>query len=153
MTKIDPARHLVLTPGQHALLGELVEIVNQIENMMIESLATLDPAASTELKGLPGLGPQAKRWAKALSWRVAGQALAAQILSVRSELTQFAEDRNDFIHALYSGVYSIGYVQGYRATSATRHRTGNNRSTAELEAIRNRAATLSWSVDAIIEAV
>ncbi|PDT72632.1 hypothetical protein CO675_34310 [Bradyrhizobium sp. C9] len=144
----------MLTADEHVLLGELVEIINQIEDMMIDSLAPIDPAASMEVKSLPGLGPQAKRWADALSWRVGGQALASQILSVGGELVQFAEDRNDFIHALYSGVYCVGYVQpGYQATTATRHRTGNERSTAELEAIRNRAATLSWSVDGIIKAI
>ncbi|MET4037963.1 MULTISPECIES: hypothetical protein [unclassified Bradyrhizobium] len=154
MIKIDPARPLVLTAEEHVLLGELAEIMGQIEHMMIESLAHVDLAASADLKALPGLGPQASRWADALSWRVTDQALAAHIKSVGAELLQFAEDRNDFIHATYTGDYCVGYAQpGYQATSATRHRTGRSRSTDELEAIRNRAATLSWSVDRVIEAV
>lgn len=154
MTKIPPARPLVLTAEQHVLLGELVEIVGQIEDMMIESVAPVDPAAAEELKTIPGGAPQAKRWADILSWRVSDQALASQIMAIGGELSQFADDRNDFIHALYSGDYCVGYVQpGYQATSATRHRTGNNRSTAELEAIRDRAATLSWSIDRVIKAI
>lgn len=154
MTKIAPARPLVLTAEQHVLLGELVEIVGQIEDMMIESVAPVDPAAAEKLKALSGLGPQAEQWANALSWRVSDQALASQIMDLGGELMQFAGDRNDFIHALYSGDYCVAYVQpGYQATSATRHRTGNNRSTAELEAIRDRAATLSWCVDRVIKAI
>src|SRR4051794_34541552 len=109
--KIDPARPLVLTAEEHVLLGELAEIMGQIEHMMIESLAPVDPAVSADLKALPGLGPQASRWADALSWRATDQTLAAHIRSVGAELMQFAEDRNDFIHAAYSGNYCVGYVQ------------------------------------------
>lgn len=154
MTKIAPARPLVLTAEQHVLLGELVEIMGQVEDMMIESAAPVDPAAAAKLKTLPGGSPQAELWAATLSGHVSDQALAAQIMAVGAELMQFANDRNDFIHALYSGDYCVGYVQpGYQATSATRSRTGSRRSTAELEAIRDRAATLSWSVDRVIKAI
>jgi hypothetical protein len=85
---------------------------------------------------------------------VSDPAISAQIPIAQAEIVQLAEDRNDFIHALYKGVYVEGYVKpGYQATSATRSKTGNSRSTNDLQSIRDRAATLSCVVDAIGKAV
>ena len=38
---MDPARPLVLTDHDHALIGELVEIINQIDDLMIQTVAHL----------------------------------------------------------------------------------------------------------------
>ena len=153
MSKIEPARPLVLTTEQHALLGELVEIMGQVESMLIESVKHVDPSAAGKLSKLTA-GPQAKAWAKTIRGRVRDPAISAQIPVAQAELVQLAEDRNDFIHALYKGVYVEGYVQpGYQATSATRSKTGNSRSTNDLQSIRDRAATLSCVVDVIGKAV
>src|ERR1019366_7889193 len=69
MSKIEPARPLVLTTEQHALLGELVEIMGQVESMLIESVKHVDPGATGKLSKLTA-GPQAKAWAKTIRGRV-----------------------------------------------------------------------------------
>lgn len=149
MSQITPARPLVLTTEQHALLGEVVEIMGLIESMLIESAERVDPAAAAKLSRLTA-GPQAELWAKAISGRVIDPSASAMIPGVQAELAQLAEDRNDFIHALYKGDYVAGYVQpGYQTTSAMRSKTGNSRPTSDLDSIRGRAATLSSLVDQI----
>jgi hypothetical protein len=110
MSKIEPARPLVLTTEQHALLGELVEIMGQVESVLIESVKHVDPGAVGKLSKLTA-GPQAKAWAKTIKGRVRDPAISAQIPVAQAELVQLAEDRNDFIHALYKGVYVEGYVK------------------------------------------
>jgi hypothetical protein len=152
MSKIEPARPLVLTTEQHALLGELVEIMGLIETMLIESAKHVDPGAAGKLSKLTA-GPQAEAWAKTIRDRVSDPAISALIPVARADLVHLAEDRNDFIHALYKGNYVEGYVKGYQTTSAIRSKTGNSRPTAELQSIRDRAATLSVRVDHIVQAI
>jgi hypothetical protein len=106
MDKIEPARPLVLTRDQHALLGELVEIVGQIEGMLIQSAEKIDAVASAKLKGLTAT-PQAKLWAEMVGAPVSNSELSTLILAARDELIRLAEDRNDFIHALYKGELSL----------------------------------------------
>jgi hypothetical protein len=153
MDKIEPARPLVLTRDQHALLGEIVEIVGQIEGMLIQSAEKIDAVASAKLKGLTAT-PQAKLWAETVAAPVSNSELPTLIQAARDELIRLAEDRNDFIHALYKGDYADGYFQpGYQTTSAHRSKTGNRRSTLELKDIRDRAAALSCSVAQIAGAI
>jgi len=153
VSNINPARSLVLTHEEHALLGELVEIMGLIENILIESVEPFDPAASIRLSGMPA-GPQARLWMESINGRVTDPTVSALIPAARLELEQVAEDRNAFIHALYENDYVDGYVEpGYQTTSATRSKTGTSRPTADLQRIRDRAATLSVMVDAIGKAV
>jgi hypothetical protein len=46
---MDPAQPLVHTKEEHALLGELIEIIGLIEHMMAESAARFDGAASQKI--------------------------------------------------------------------------------------------------------
>jgi len=144
---------LVLTRDQHATLGELVEIMGLIENMLIKSAKRVDPVAAQNITKEPA-GRQGKLWADAVAGRVSDPQVAAQIPSVETQLGKLAEDRNDFIHALFIGDYVQGYVEpGYQTTSARRSKTGNIRSTGDLQNIRDRAATLSCLIDHVAGAV
>jgi hypothetical protein len=104
VSNINPAQSLVLTHEEHALLGDLVEIMGLIEGMLIESVARVDPITSARLRKLPA-GPQAKLWADALIGRVSDSTISSLIPSALLELRHIAEDRNDFVHALYEGDY------------------------------------------------
>jgi hypothetical protein len=138
---MKPARPLVLTKEEHALLGELVEIMGLTEHMLIESAARFDPAASQKIRQLTAK-PQAALWAKVIRRRVKDPKIAALIPDAKKELEAVAEERNDFIHALFTGNYAApGYVApGYQTTSATRSKTGKKRPTSDLRAIRDRSA-------------
>lgn len=46
---MKPARPLVLTKEEHALLGELVEIMGLTEHMLIESVARFDAASAVKI--------------------------------------------------------------------------------------------------------
>jgi hypothetical protein len=153
MSKIEPARSLVLTTEQHTLLGELAEIMGLIESLLIDSVEQFDAGVAGKLRKLTA-SPQAEAWATAIRGRVSDPAISVLIPAARTELVKLAEDRNDFIHALYENDYVDGYVEpGYQTTSATRSKTGISRPTADLQSIRDRAATLSCKVDAIGKAV
>ncbi|MBW7968624.1 hypothetical protein [Bradyrhizobium sp. BR 10289] len=150
---VQPTRPLVLTAAQHVLLGELVEIMGLIEDLLIESAERVDSVAAAKLRKLTA-APQADEWVKAITGKINDPSAAALLSAAQLELAQVAEDRNDFNHALYAGVYVRGYVQpGYQATTATRSKTGNSRSTCELAKIRDRAAALSCVVDTIADSI
>ncbi|QHP70450.1 hypothetical protein EI171_26065 [Bradyrhizobium sp. LCT2] len=150
---MDPARPLVLTRDQHALLGELVEIMGLVESLVIESAERADPIAAKKIT-TETAKQQAKLWAKALTGRIPDPRIAAQISIAAKEYEEVAEDRNAFVHALFEGVYARGYVQpGYQATTARRSKTGTTRSTSELQAIRDRAGALSCLIDQVARAI
>jgi hypothetical protein len=152
-SNIEPAQSLVLTKDQHAILGELVEIMGSIESMLIESAALVDLAAAQQIRNKTA-GNQGRIWIKAIAGRVNDKQVAALLPGAEQEIREVAEDCNDFVHALFEGDYAKGYMQpGYQTTSAKRSKTGKSRSTSDLQSIRNRAATLSVMVDRIVKAV
>jgi len=151
-TNIEPAQPLVLTKDQHAILGELGEIMGLIESLLIESAARVDPSVSQKIRDQTAAG-QAPLWAKAMIGRVKDARLTALLPDAERQIKEVAEDRNDFVHALFEGDYVKGYVQpGYQTTSARRSKTGKSRPTADLQTIRDRAAKLSCLIDQIAKA-
>jgi hypothetical protein len=153
VNSIQPAQPLVLTRDHHATLGELVEIMGLIENMLIQSAERVNPVAAQNI-AKETAGRQGKLWADAVTGRVGDPQVAALLPSVEQQIGKLAEDRNDFIHALYMGDYAQGYMQpGYQTTSARRSKTGNIRSTCDLQSIRDRAATLSCLINRVAGAV
>src|SRR5208283_1154213 len=99
--------------------------------------------------------PQAQLWSTVVGRRAHDSAIDAQIAEAKKEIEEVAEDRNDFVHALFEGDYvEAGYVEpGYQTTSATRNKTGRSRPVSHLAAIRDRAAALSCLVAQIAKAV
>jgi len=81
--------------------------------------------------------------------------LAALLPAAEQEIREVAEDRNDFVHAVFEGDYvEAGYFEpGIQTTSARRSKTGKSRSTGDLQGIRDRAAKLSRLIDQIAKAV
>lgn len=144
---MNSARPLVLTKDQHALLGELVEIIGLNEHMLAQSAARFDPAAAASIRKAPG-GLQGDIWAGAIKSRLREPELAARVAAAKQEIEDVAEERNDFIHALFEGDYvEAGYVEpGYQTTSAIRSKTGKARPVSDLITIRDRAAKLSCQI-------
>jgi hypothetical protein len=151
---MKPARPLVLTKEEHALLGELAEIMGLIKHMLGESAARFDPAASEEIRQLATGRRQATLWANAIRSRVNDPKIAALIPIVEKEIEDMAEERNDFIHALYTNDYVDDYVEpGFQTTSVTRSKTGKTRPSSDLQAIRDHAAKLSCLIAQIASAI
>ena len=144
---MDPARPLVLTTEEHALLGELVEIMGLTESILAETAERFDLAAAARLRKTTAK-PQAALWAEVVRNQTHDSNLIAQISAAEKEIEDVAEDRNDFVHALFEGDYAeADYVEpGYQATSAIRSKTGSIRPVSDLKTIRDRAAALSCSV-------
>jgi hypothetical protein len=92
---------------------------------------------------------------KAIIGRVKDAQIAALLPDAEREIREVAEDRNDFVLALFEGDYvDAGYFEpGIQTTSARRSKTGKSRSTDDLQGIRNRAAKLSCLIDQIAKAV
>jgi hypothetical protein len=151
---MDPARPLVLTREEHALLGELVEIMGLTEAILAETADRFDAAAAAKIRGLTAK-PQAEVWARAVRSKARDPQILGQIDAAEKEIGEVAEERNDFIHALFEGDYvEAGYVEpGYQTTSATRSKTGRKRPVSDLAAIRHRAAALSCLVKQIADAI
>jgi len=151
---MDPARPLVLTSEEHALLGELVEIMGLIESILAETAERFDPLAAANLRKATAK-PQAALWAKVVRGQTSDPGLLAQINTAETEIEQVAEERNDFIHALFEGDYiDADYIEpGYQTTSAIRSKTGTSRPVSDLEAIRHRAAALSCTLAQIDRAI
>ncbi|WP_166298324.1 hypothetical protein [Bradyrhizobium sp. 2S1] len=126
--------YLVLTKDEHALLGELVEIMGLIESVLIASAERVDPVASKKIRNATA-GGQGQLWANAITGGVTDPQIAASVARAERELKQLAEDRNDFIHALFENDYvERGYMEpGIQTTSATRSKTGATRPTSDLE--------------------
>jgi len=150
---MDPARPLVLTSEEHALLGELVEIMGLIESILAETAERFDPLAAANLRKATAK-PQAALWAKVVRGQTSDPGLLAQINTAVRNRTS-AEERNDFIHALFEGDYIYAdYIEpGYQTTSAIRSKTGTSRPVSDLEAIRHRAAALSCTLAQIDRAI
>lgn len=150
----SPAQPLVLTRDEHATLGELVEIMGLIENILIEAAERVDPIAARKIMSATA-GRQGKLWAEAVTDRIGDPRLKSLMPSVEKQIADLAEDRNDFVHALFHGDYvEAGYVEpGYQTTSAKRSKTGNRRPTGDLQSIRDRAAELSCLIDQIARTV
>jgi len=151
---MKPARPLALTKDEHALLGELVEIMGLTEHMLIESVARVDAVAAGKIRKETAT-PQAALWAKAITGHAKNPKIAALIPVAQKELELVANERNDFIHALFTGDYAApGYMApGYQTTSATRSKTGKSRPVSDLHAIRDRAAKLSCLIAQIASAI
>lgn len=151
---MEPATPLVLTTEQHAMIGELVEIMGQVDDIMIQTVGRLlnvDRAAAGKIMGSTRVEDNSAIWAHAIRNRISDTAIAELIAVAQKEIRDIAELRNDFIHALFTGDYAApGYFEpGIQTTSATRIKSGKTRSTSEIEAARNRAATLSCLVSHI----
>src|ERR1700683_5485037 len=118
---MDPATPLVLTREQHALIGELVEIIGLTEYILARTAERFDRASAVNIRKSTG-GEGGNIWAKAIKNKVADAALVNLISKVKKEIEDFAKERNDFVHSLFTGNYaSAGYASpGWQTTSAKR---------------------------------
>jgi hypothetical protein len=148
---MEPARPLVLTDQEHALIGELVEIIGLTDDIMVQTVARLlrvDRAAANKIMGSTNARDNAAIWEHVIRQRTKKPTLLQLVAIAKKEMPKLAEARNDFIHALFETDYvEPGYVEpGYQTTSARRTKSGRTAPTRELESVRNRAATLSCLV-------
>jgi hypothetical protein len=139
----EPAHSLVLTDEAHLLLGQIVEIIGLTESILARTAGRFDRAAADKIKKSVA-GRQAGLWADAIIGLNDDPEMTTLISIAKKEIKDVAEDRNDFVHALFSGDYAIDYVApGYQATSATRSKNGKTRPVSDLPAIREHVARLS----------
>jgi hypothetical protein len=149
---MEPATPLVLTKDDHAFIGEIVEIMGQVDHTMVRTvgrLLSVDAAAAAKIMGSTRVADNSAIWAQVIRNRVTNQPEIAQLIAIaQGAISDMAELRNGFIHAIYSGDYvEAGYVKpGYQTTSAKRIKSGKRRSTSELRGARDKAATLSCLV-------
>jgi hypothetical protein len=145
---MEPAYSLMLTKDQHALVGEIVEILGITDHIMMETVKPLDPQAAEDMKGIVNVAKFVSPWANAVRGYTSVPDLLKLVDFAVQERIDIADTRNDFIHVLFVGnIFAPGYVEpGYQETSAIRFRTGKPRSTNELPNLRARAAMLSCVV-------
>jgi hypothetical protein len=147
---MEPAYPIVLTSEQHALLGEIVEIMGQTDNILLGTVARLlnvDKSAAREIMGSTRIENNVSIWGRVVRDRFSSPEVSSLVLVAATQISDLARRRNDFIHALYTNDYADGYVQpGYQTTTATRIRSGRSRPTSDLQSTRELAATVSCLV-------
>ena len=137
---MEPAYPLVLTDQGHALVGEMVEILGLTDHVMIETVARLDQSAVDKMKRSTNV-PYAvaiwayavKGWAYAIGGRTNSPDVSKLVDIAVRERKEIAEILNDFIHSLFTRDFVAG----------------KTRTTSELQALRDRAATLSCLIEHI----
>ena len=146
---MEPASPLQLTAEQDRLIGEMVEILGWTDHTMIETAERLDQQTADRMRRSITVPNAVAHWSYAIKNRQNIPSDMVRLIDIAAtERKKIAEDRNDFIHALFTGTYAApGYVApGYQTTIATRIRTEATRSTSEIQELRDRAATLSCLV-------
>jgi len=145
---MEPAIPLVLTQQEHALIGEMVEIVGQRDEIMIGTVTRLDQTAATKMKSETNVVKFADIWANTIKNRISDTALLKLVDVARDKMKDVADIRNDFIHACFEEDYvEAGYVEpGYQTTSAKRIRTGLKKPVSEIRDARHQAAKASCLV-------
>jgi hypothetical protein len=148
---VEPASPLVLTKEQHAFIGELIEILGQVDEIMIQTVGRLlrvDREVANKIMGSTNSAVNAAIWDRVIRNRTSEAETLALVSIAMPELTAVAGSRNDFIHAQFTGTYAApGYMQpGYQATSAIRLKSGRTTPTSKLQDLRDQAATLSCLV-------
>ena len=116
---MEPATPLVLTSDEHAMIGELVEIMGQIDDTMIETVGRLlkiNRTAAAKIMVSNRVADNAAIWSQIIEDRTNDPGLSAFVAIGVSELKAMAELRNDFIDALFTPDYvEAGYEnQGIR---------------------------------------
>lgn len=148
---MEPAHPLVLTPQEHALLGETIEIMGQVESILITTVGRLlgvDGSTARQIMGSTQVRNNVATWAHVVRNRSGAPEIIKWVQEAETLSADVSADRNAFIHALYVPDYvEPGYVEpGYQTTSATKIRSGTSRPTSELRKARDSAAKLSCVV-------
>jgi len=144
---MEPAYPLVLTSEEHALLGELVEIMGQIDDILLGTvtrLLNIDRPAAAKIMGSSRVADSVEIWLHAIE-------IASMILKSRNGstlqkpliVTDLMKARNDFIHALFVPDYvEAGYFEpGVQTVTATRTRSDSKRPVSDLQSARDLAVS------------
>src|SRR6266480_3480109 len=102
---MEPAIPLVLTQEEHALIGEMVEIIGQRDEIMIGTIMRLDQASASKMMTETNAAKFADIWANTIKNRISDPALLQLVDVARDEMKDVADIRNDFIHACLEGDY------------------------------------------------
>ncbi len=141
---MEPASPLLLAAGKHRLLGEMAEILGWTDHTMIETAERLDSSAADRMRRSITVPAAVAYWSYAIKNRQNIPSELGRLVDLAAkERNKIAIDRDDFIHALFTGKFAtvLGHLApGYQTT------TGATRSTSEIQELRDRAATLSCLV-------
>lgn len=147
---MEPAYPIVLTSQEHALLGELVEIMGQTDNILVGTVARLlniNRPAANKIMGSTRIADNVAIWANVIRDRCHVPDVSMLVEIAEERIKELVEYRNDFIHALFTNDYVDDYVEpGYQTTTATRIRSGKSRPVSDLQGARDLAATVSCLV-------
>ena len=141
---MEPASPLLLAAGKHRLLGEMAEILGWTDHAMIETAERLDSSAADRMRRSITVPAAVAYWCYTIkNCRNTPSELGRLVDLAAKERNRIAIDRDEFIHALFTGKFAVvlGHLApGYKTT------TGATRSTSEIQELRDRAATLSCLV-------
>jgi hypothetical protein len=147
---MEPAYPIVLTSQEHALLGEIVEIMGQSDNILLGTVARLlniSQSTARDIMGSTRIDNNVSIWARVIRDRFDSPEISSFVEIATTKINDLSSLRNDFIHALYTNDYIDNYVEpGYQMTTATRIRSGKSRSTNEIQTARDLAAMVSCLV-------
>jgi hypothetical protein len=147
---MEPASPLLLAAGKHRLLGELAEILGWTDHTMIETAERLDSSAADRMRRSTTVPTAVAYWSYAIKNRQNIPSELGRLVDLAAkERNRIAIDRDDFIHALFTGKFAavLGHMApGYQTTKVAGISTGATRSTSEIQELRDRAAMLSCLV-------
>ena len=146
---MEPASPLLLAAGKHKLLGEIAEILGWTDHTMIETAERIDQQAAEKMRR--STIPVAVAW---WSYTIKNHQNVPSELKrlvdiAHKERNKIAKDRDDFIHALFTGTFAVvlGHMApGYQTTTVAGISRGATRSTSEIQELRDRGAMLSCLV-------
>src|SRR6266446_1078776 len=134
---MKPAYPIVLTSQDHALLGEVVEIMGQTDDIIVGTVARLlniDRPAANKIMGSTRIADNVRVWAREIRNRSQTSDVSKLVGIAKKRIKELAEYRNDFIHALFTNDYADNYVEpGYQTTTATRRKSGKSRPVSDLQ--------------------
>ena len=152
---MEPASPLLLAAGKHRLLGEVAEILGWTDHTMIETAERLDSSAADRMRRSTTVPAAVAYWSYAIKNRQNIPSELGRLVDLAAkERNRIAIDRDDFIHALFTGKFAavLGHMApGYQTTTVAGISTGATRSTSEIQELRDRAAMLSCLVVAHID--
>jgi hypothetical protein len=122
----------------------MVEILGWTDHTMIETAERLDSSAADRMRRSTTVPTAVAYWSYAIKNRQNIPSELGRLVDLAAkERNRIAIDRDDFIHALFTGKFAavLGHMApGYQTTA------GATRSTSEIQELRDRAAMLSCLV-------
>ncbi len=164
---MEPAYQIALNAEELALLGEITVILGQVDEIMIQAvkrLLNVDREAANAIMGSSKIGDNSNIWANCIRNRCDDEDVLWLVEHANKEIQAVSTNRNDFIHAVFTprvvlkagpafdpkafqaGAFQTFEIFNRLSPTARRVRGKQQRSVAELTAVRDQASRLSCLV-------